>query len=110
MGTRDDAPRTYDEIVRHTVPQPDGSFQSEPAPSEDEQRRDRQLRRAISEALIAHAIDTLGFEVVRGRVILEGWVRDHATALRVVKIIAEAAPDAVIDDQMRLLRSDATSY
>lgn len=51
---------------------------------------------------MAHGIDTLGFEVVRGRAILSGWVRDQGTALRVERIISEAAPEAVIDNRMRI--------
>jgi hypothetical protein len=96
------APRSYDEIVRRTVPEPDGSWRPEPPPTEAELRLDRQIRAAISEALMAHGIDTLGFEVVRGRAILSGWVRDQGTALRVERIISEAAPEAVIDNRMRI--------
>lgn len=99
------APRSYDEIVRHTVVDPDGSVRPDPPPTEDELRRDRKMRDAISEALIAEGIDTLGFEVLRGRVILHGWVRDGLTSSRVERLIAEAAPEAVIDNRMQIGRS-----
>ena len=52
--------------------------------------------------LIAHGIDTLGFEVSRGHVILRGWVRDPGTAARVARIIGEAAPVAVIENRIRI--------
>jgi osmotically-inducible protein OsmY len=96
------APRSYDEIVRHTVPDPDGFYHPDPPPTEAELRLDHQMREAISEALIAHGIDTLGFEVDRGRVTLRGWVRDQATASRIERIITEVAPDAVIDRRLQI--------
>lgn len=95
-------PRSYDEIARHTVLEPDGSWRAEPPPTEAELRLDRKIREAISDALIANGISTLGFEVIRGRVILRGWVSDQANASRVERIITEAAPDAVIDNRMRI--------
>lgn len=94
--------RSYDEIVRHTVPDPDGFYHPDPPQAEEEVRLDRQIGRAISEALIAHGIDTIGFDVHRGRVILRGSVRDPSAASRVQRIIAEAAPDAVIDSRLRI--------
>jgi osmotically-inducible protein OsmY len=96
------APRSYDEISRHTVVEPDGSWRAEPPPTEEEQRFDRQVREAIYEALLAHGIDTVGFEVIRGRVILRGVVRDERAAVRIERIITEAAPEAVIDNRLRI--------
>lgn len=99
------APLTYDEIARHTVPDPDGFVHPDPPPTEAELRLDKQIRAAISDALIAHGIDTLGFEVHRGRVILHGWARDQAAASWIERIITEAAPDAVIDNRMQIAGS-----
>ncbi len=93
--------RSYDEIVRHTVPTPDGFYHPDPPQTDEDLRFDKQICRAISEALITHGID-VGFEVYRGRVILRGWVRDQTTASRVQRIIAEAAPDAEIDSRLRI--------
>jgi osmotically-inducible protein OsmY len=95
-------PLSYDEIARHTVPDPDGFVHPDPPPTEAELRLDKQMREAINDALIAHEIDTLGFEVIRGRVILRGWARDQATASRIEQIITEAAPEAEIDNRMRI--------
>lgn len=95
-------PRSYDEISRRTVVEPDGSWRAEPPPTEVELRFDRKIREAIYEALLAHGIDTVGFEVVRGRAILRGVVRDERASLRVERIIAEAAPDALIDNRLRI--------
>jgi hypothetical protein len=100
------APRSYDEIVRHTVLQPDGSWRPEPPASEEELRLDRQIRGAITDALVDHGIDTVGFEVIRARVILDGWVRDHPSALRVVRIVSDAAPEAVVENRLRIGRGD----
>lgn len=95
-------PRSYDEISRRTVVEPDGSWRAEPPPTEAELRFDRQIREAISEALLAHGIDTVGFEVIRGRAILRGVVHDERAVQRVERIIAEAAPDALIDNRLRI--------
>lgn len=95
-------PHSYDEIVRHTVPDPVGSYRPDPPQTIAELRHERQTGRAISAALIEHGIDTISFEVVRGRVILRGSVRDQATALRIKQIISEAAPDAVLDSRLSI--------
>lgn len=101
------AARSYDEIARHTVLEPDGSWRPDPPPTEDEVRFDQRTREAVRDALVAYGIDTLGFEVVRGRVILCGLVRDQAAASRVERIIAEAAPEALIDNRMRIAGREA---
>lgn len=95
-------PRSYDEISRHTVIEPDGSWRAEPPPTDAELRFDRKIREAIYEALLSHGIDTVGFEVERGRAILRGVVRDQRAAQRIERIIAEAAPDALIDNRLRI--------
>jgi hypothetical protein len=95
-------PHSYDEILRHTVPDPVGSYSPEPPPSERELQLDRQIGSAISAALIEHGIEMLSFEVTSGRVILRGWVRDRTTASRIQRIVADAAPDALIDSRLRI--------
>jgi hypothetical protein len=95
-------PRSYDEIARHTVVEPDGSWRAEPPPSDAELRLDRKIRDAIYDALLAYGVDTVGFEVIRGRAILRGVVRDAHAALRIERIVSEAAPDAVIDNRLRV--------
>lgn len=95
-------PRSYDEISRHTVLEPDGSWRAEPPPTEDEQRLDREIREAIYEAFLASGIDTVGFEVTRGRAILSGLVRDAHAGSRIERIVAAAAPEAVIDNRLRV--------
>lgn len=95
-------PRSYDEISRHTVLEPDGSWRADPPPTEAEQLLDRKIRDAIYDALLASGIDTVGFEVVRGRAILRGVVRDAHAGSRIERIVAEAAPDAVIDNRLRV--------
>jgi hypothetical protein len=96
------APRSYDEIIRHTVPEPDGSYRADPPMTDAELRLDKRMRHAISEALIAARIDTLGFEVERGRVILRGWVRDSAALSRIEELVTDAAPEAVLDIRMHM--------
>ncbi|MBA3453014.1 MAG: hypothetical protein H0T42_07975 [Deltaproteobacteria bacterium] len=56
------APRSYDEIARHTVLEPDGSWRADPPPTEAELRFDQHTRETIRDALIAYGIDTVGFE------------------------------------------------
>jgi hypothetical protein len=94
-------PLTYDEISRHTVLEPDGSWRPDPPPSELELRLDRKIHEAIYEVFLTHGIDTVGFEVVRGRAILSGTVRDPYAASRIVRLVAEAAPEAVIDSRLK---------
>jgi hypothetical protein len=95
-------PRSYEEIERHTVLELDGSLRADPPRTETEVRLDRQMRDVISAALVDDGIDTLGFEVIRGRVILHGWVRDQQMSDRVERIIGAAAPEAVIDNRMHI--------
>lgn len=77
-------PKTYDEITRKTVPDPEGSWRPDPstvkaaneggyqALDKDEQ----DLHDRVRDALIAHGIDTsrIAIEVLRDRVTLRGTV------------------------------------
>ena len=88
MPTR--PPRSYDDIVRRTVPDPDSSWR----PTADQEREAQHGFRALDpgeQALLArvrealrscgHDADQIGVEVDGDRVILRGSVRD-AQALR----------------------------
>ncbi|HSD91349.1 MAG TPA: BON domain-containing protein [Kofleriaceae bacterium] len=94
MPTR--PPRSYEEIVRRTVPNPDSSFR----PSQEVERRARQGYRALSpeeqklsddihDALITAGIPAanLSIEVVRDHVVLRGNVRDVHTDYRVEEVV-----------------------
>jgi hypothetical protein len=90
-------PRTYDEITRATVPDPDSSWR----PSDLQEKEayegfraldadEQALHDRVDDALLASGEDLsqLAFEVDRDRVILRGQVRT-ATALRRVLEIVE---------------------
>lgn len=82
--------RSYDEIVRRTVPEPDGSWR--PSPSQERAARagehhldelERALQARVSEALLEaplDAIEALDVEIHGDHVILHGRVR----ALRLI--------------------------
>ncbi|MEO8701012.1 MAG: BON domain-containing protein [Kofleriaceae bacterium] len=82
------APRSYDDIVRSTVPDPDGSFRPTPkqvGEAGEEFREERALAQMtdseretyarLATVLLADS-DGIGFEVENGRVTLYGTVRD----------------------------------
>jgi hypothetical protein len=94
------SPKSYDEIVRSTVPEPDSSFrptkrQVDRAGEEHRQDReleqmndpDRALHAQVSATIAAFPAVTM--EVERGTVILRGSVPD-ASALAKVEAIVEA--------------------
>lgn len=73
-------PRSYDEIVRRTVPEPDSSFRPD-ASQKDQTNRlkpsDPRVYARLSEELLDdHSLGHIGFEVDQGRVTLHGTVRD----------------------------------
>jgi hypothetical protein len=75
------APRSYDEIVARTVPDPDSSFRPTPHQREEalahvEPPRDDALAVAVDEALREVGFDHLSFEIDGSRVILRGAVPD----------------------------------
>jgi hypothetical protein len=94
-------PRSYDEIVRRTVPDPDSSFRPDErqVAEADARFRDQRLsaqmtdqERAlygrVAEVVFATA-DEIGFEVDRGTVILHGSVRDPRSIRRIEDRVRE---------------------
>jgi osmotically-inducible protein OsmY len=96
------APRTYDEITRRTVPEPDTSFR----PSQDQLDRaqDEFIRQQVGDLLVEHNAPDVGFEVDRGRVILRGTVRDEQMATRIRREVMRLKDVEQVDDHMRLAR------
>jgi hypothetical protein len=89
-------PRTYDEIIARTVPDPDSSFRPTPqqvreAYERAQPPRDEALALQIDEALREIGADHLSFEVDGDRVILRGPVADLRTWHRI-----DAAVRAVV--------------
>ena len=81
-------PRTYDEIVARTVPDPDSSFRPTPRQREEalthvEPPRDVALAAKVDEALREVGAEHLAFEVDGLRVILRGAVPDLRTWHRI---------------------------
>jgi osmotically-inducible protein OsmY len=79
-------PKSYDEITRKTVPNPDASYRPTPeqerqayegfrALDADEQALADRVQDAIAEA--GHDTSHLQFEITRDRVTLRGQVRNH---------------------------------
>ncbi len=82
------APRTYDEIVARTVPDPDSSFRPTPQQREEalahiEPPHDVALAARVDEALREVGADHLSFEIDGARVILRGAVPDLRTWHRI---------------------------
>lgn len=106
-------PRTYDEIVARTVPDPDSSFRPTP-----EQLRDTAEGRTLatddellSDRIIA-ALRAAGFpgiyiEVERGRATLRGPVSDIDTLNRLEDIVRGLAGVAGVDNRMHVEASGA---
>ena len=89
-------PRTYDEIVARTVPDPDSSQRPTPQQRQEalayvQPPRDEALAVKVDEALREIGADHLAFEVDGARVILRGPVADLRTWHRI-----DAAVQAVI--------------
>ena len=99
-------PKSYDDIVRDTVLDPDGS--KRPSVAQEAEGRARTgpgypeedaLRAAVMERLHAAKHD-ITVEVERGRVILHGHVGDPA-AISQVQTIVEAVPGVVgVDNRL----------
>jgi osmotically-inducible protein OsmY len=103
------APRSYEEITRATVPDPDSSwrptieqeiraFEGYRAMEPDEQR----LWDRVHDALLAAGIDTspLHIEIDRHRVILRGPVRDRHVMNRIPDIVQGVEGVGSIVDQL----------
>ena len=107
MTTR--APRSYDEITRATVPNPDSSFR----PSEEQEKRafegyrsldvdEQKLAEAVHDALLEAGMDSsnLQIEVDRDRVILRGKVRDREAMMKIPVIVGQVDGVRAVVDQL----------
>lgn len=92
-------PRTYDEIVRRTVPDPDGSFR--PSIDQIERAQDDFIRQQVSDILVEHGAPDVGFEVDRKRVTLRGIVPSEQVATRIRRDVAALKDVEHVDDRMR---------
>jgi hypothetical protein len=75
------SPRSYDEIIARTVPEPDSSFRPSPSQREEalshvEPPRDVALAAQVDEALREVGFEHLSFEIDGARVIVRGAVPD----------------------------------
>lgn len=103
------APRTYDEITRATVPDPDSSWR----PSPEQEKRafegframapeEQRLWDRVHDALLSAGVDTtqLHIEVDRDRVILRGQVWDRHTLNRIPDIVHDVEGVGAVIDQL----------
>ena len=96
-------PKSYDEIVRGTVPDPDTSFRPTPHQEGEADERfrvarlraqmtdqERMLYASVAEALLASRTPRgdIGFEIDGGRVLLHGSVRNAGEISRIESIVA----------------------
>jgi BON domain-containing protein len=106
-------PRSYDEILRRTVVDPDSSFRPSKAQEDeaDEQftesrahaqmtPHERELYQRVAHSLLSRSLGDIGFEVEDRRVTLRGSVRD-ADAMSIAEQLARAVPG--VDDVVNLL-------
>lgn len=102
-------PKTYDEIVRKTVPEPDSSFRPTPeqelqayegfrALDSDEQALFDRLNRVLESS--GHDLQHVAVEVERDRVIIRGSVHDEAALARVLDIVRNVEGVGTVDDQL----------
>lgn len=102
-------PRTYDEIVRRTVPDPDSSWR--PTPEQERRAREgframtaeeQELCNRVHDELLADGIDTttLHIEIDRDRVILRGQVRDQHALRRVPELVGGLEGVGSVVDQL----------
>jgi osmotically-inducible protein OsmY len=102
-------PKSYDEIVRATVPEPDSSWR--PTPGQERQAHEgframdseeTQLHHRVVGALSAASIDTsaIQIEIDRDRVTLRGQVRDRETLTRIAQVVGEVDGVSAVVDQL----------
>jgi hypothetical protein len=100
-------PRTYDEIVVQTVPEPDSSYR----PTRDQRLeamarvpppRDEALAVKVGDALRELGADQIAFEVDGDRVILRGAVADTRTFNRVEAAVREVDGVEEVDNRMHI--------
>jgi len=98
-------PKTYDEIVRKTVPEPDSSFR--PSPEQVKQAYEgfraldadeQALKARVEAALVAYP--EVEVEVERDRVILRGRVRSSEELSQVPEIVRGLAGIGALEDQL----------
>lgn len=102
--------RSYDEIARRTVPEPDGSWRPSPSQERDAQTGRRHqdelelaLHARISEAVRdapLDAIEALDVEIRGDRVILHGRVRSHHLITDLERRIRMVDGVAAIDNRL----------
>lgn len=103
-------PRTYDEITRHTVPEPDSSFRPAPELERDAyahfhstREGERELYQCIKEALlVAPDVATSGVvvEVDQGRVTLRGHVLDPRSLRQVETMVTGIEGVTQVDNRL----------
>jgi len=102
-------PRSYEEIVRRTVPDPDSSWR----PTLEEEKRafegfraltpeEQELQEHVQDALLAAGLDasTLQIEIDRDRVILRGQVRDQESLMRIPSVVGQVDGVRAVVDQL----------
>lgn len=102
-------PKTYDEIVRKTVPDPDSSWRPTPqqerqayegfrALDAEEQALFDRLNRVLEQS--GHDLQHVAVEVERDHVIIRGSVRDEAALCRVLDIVRNVRGVGSVYDQL----------
>jgi hypothetical protein len=102
-------PKSYDEIVRKTVPEPDSSFRPTPdqervayegfrALDADEQALFDRVNSVLASS--GHDLQHVAVEVERDSVILRGSVRDEAALARVLEIVRNVEGVDAVDDEL----------
>jgi hypothetical protein len=102
-------PKSYDEIVRKTVPEPDSSFRPTPeqerqayegfrALDSDEQALFDRINGVLASS--GHDLQHVAVEVERDRVIIRGSVRDEAALARVLAVVRDVEGVRSVDDQL----------
>lgn len=102
-------PRSYEEIVRRTVPDPDSSWR----PTVEQEKRayegfraldpeEQMLQERVCDALLSAGLDasTLHIEIDRDRVILRGEVRDHESLMRIPTVVGQVDGVRAVVDQL----------
>jgi hypothetical protein len=102
-------PKTYDDIVRATVPEPDSSWR----PSKAQEARafegfraldpeEQALADRVHDALVAAGLDAskLQIEIDRDRVILRGQVRDHTALMKIPNVVGQVDGVSAVVDQL----------
>lgn len=101
------APRTYDEIIAKTVPDPDSSFR--PSPHERAEAltrvvppRDEELAMKVEDALREIGAEYLSFDIDGSRVTLRGAVADLPTWRRIDAAVSGIPGVDALDNRTHL--------